>query len=132
MNNRRFIANLIEAIIGIILIVCGHIGLIDEYWSGMGTALIFISLLMFVRQLRYKTNSDYKEKVDIEVTDERNKYLRRMAWSWSGYLFLLIAAFGSIIFKVCNMDTYSIVCGLAVCLLISLYWISYVILRKKY
>ena len=47
-------------------------------------------------------------------------------------LFVLIAAFGSIIFKIIGMDLYSMAAGFAVCLLITLYWISYVILRRKY
>ena len=132
MKNKRLIANIVEIAVGLVLAVCGHMGLIDEYWSGMGTALVVVSGIMLFRQFRYKTNVEYKEKVDIEVNDERNKHLRRMAWSWTGYLFVVIAAFGSIIFKIVGMDTYSMAAGFAVCLLITLYWISYVILRRKY
>ena len=132
MKNKRLIANIVEIAVGLVLAVCGHMGLIDEYWSGMGTALVVVSGIMLFRQFRYKTNVEYKEKVDIEVKDERNKHLRRMAWSWTGYLFVVIAAFGSIIFKIVGMDTYSMAAGFAVCLLITLYWISYVILRRKY
>ena len=131
-KNKRLIANFVEIALGLVLTVCGHIGLIDEYWSGMGTALVFVGVIMLVRQHRYKTNAEYKEKVDVEAKDERNKYLRMMAWSWSGYLFVMIAAFGSIIFKIVGMDTYSMAAGLAVCLLIVLYWISYLFLRRKY
>ena len=132
MKNKRLIANIVEIAVGLVLAVCGHMGLIDEYWSGMGTALIIVSVIMLFRQFRYKTNVENKEKVDIEVNDERNKHLRRMAWSWTGYLFVIIAAFGSIIFKIIGMDMYSMAAGFAVCLLITLYWISYVILRRKY
>ena len=132
MKNKRLIANIVEIAGGLVLAVCGHMGLIDEYWSGMGTALIIVSVIMLFRQFRYKTNVENKEKVDIEVNDERNKHLRRMAWSWTGYLFVIIAAFGSIIFKIIGMDMYSMAAGFAVCLLITLYWISYVILRRKY
>ena len=132
MKNKRLIANIVEIAVGLVLVVCGHMGLIDEYWSGMGTALVVVSGIMLFRQFRYKTNVEYKEKVDIEVKDERNKHLRRMAWSWTGYLFVVIAAFGSIIFKIVGMDLYSMAAGFAVCLLITLYWISYVILRRKY
>ena len=131
-KNKRLIANFIEVAVGLVLTVCGHKGIIDEYWSGMGTALVFVGCIMLFRQLRYKTNAEYKEKVDVEVGDERNKYLRMMAWSWTGYLFVLIAAFGSIIFRIFGNDLYSMAAGFAVCLLILLYWISYVILKRKY
>ena len=130
--NKRLIATVLEIVIGIILSVLGYIGAVDTYWSGMGTALVFVGVIFLFRTFRYKTNTEYKEKVDTDVNDERNKYLRRMAWSWSGYLFVLIAAAGSIIFKIAGLDVYSMAAGGAVCLLIVLYWISYVILNKKY
>lgn len=132
MNNRRYIASIVEIAIGLVLTVCGYVGIVDEYWSGMGTALVFVGSLMLVRQLRYKTNEEYKEKVDIEVQDERNKYLRMMAWSWAGYFFVIIAAFASIMFKVFGNDQYSIAAGGAVCLLIAIYWVSFLILKRKH
>lgn len=132
MKNKRTIASFVEVVIGVIMTLCGHFGLIDEYWSGMGTALVFVGFIMLVRQHRYKTNEEYKEKVDLDASDERNQYLRMKAWSWTGYLFVLISAFSSIILKIIGMDVYAIISGFAVCLLITLYWVSYIILRRKY
>lgn len=130
--NKRFIANIVEIVIGIILAVCGYGGMIDEYWSGMGTALVIVGGLMLVRQIRYHTNKTYKENVDVEVNDERNQYIRIKAWSWAGYFFVLFGALGSIIFKIIGLDQLSQFSGLCVCLVMVLYWISYMILRKKY
>ena len=129
---KRLIASIFEIIIGIILTILGYSGVVDSYWSGMGTALITVGVIFLFRTFRYKRDSEYKEKVDVEVNDERNKYLRMSAWSWTGYLFLFIAAFGSIVFKIAGYDLYSMASGIAVCLLITLYWISYVILKRKY
>ena len=129
---KRLIANILEIVAGIILTVLGYSGVVDSYWSGMGTALITVGVIFLFRTFRYKRDSEYKEKVDVEVNDERIKYLRMMAWSWTGYFFVLIAAFGSIIFKVLGYDQYSMMAGGAVCLLITLYWISFLILRRKH
>ena len=41
-NNKRLIANIVEIAVGIVLTVCGYTGMIDEYWGGMGTALVII------------------------------------------------------------------------------------------
>ena len=98
----------------------------------MGTALIFVGIIFLFRTFRYKTNMEYKEKVDVEVNYERNKYLRMMAWSWTGYFFVLIAAFASIMFRILGYDQYSMMAGYAVCLLITLYWISYLVLNRKH
>lgn len=129
---KRMIANIVEIVVGVILTILGYTGVVDSYWSGMGTALIFVGIIFLFRTFRYKTNMEYKEKVDVEVNDERNKYLRMMAWSWTGYFFVLIAAFASIIFRILGYDQYSMMAGYAVCLLITLYWISFLILRRKH
>ena len=132
MGYKRYLANVIEIFVGVILSVLGFTGILDSYWSGMGTALIVVGVLMLVRQLRYKTNAEYREKMDIEVNDERNKYLRRLAWSWSGYLFVMLGAVGSIVFRILGMNQYSQFSAYCVCLIMVLYWISYLILQKKH
>ena len=129
---KRLLATIIEIIFGIVLAILGYAGVVDEYWSGMGTALIVVGAIFLLRTFRYNTNKEYKEKVDVEAKDERNRYLRSMAWSWTGYLFVLIPAIASIMFKVIGLDTYSMAAGMAVCLLVVLYWISYLILNKKH
>ena len=129
--NKRLITGVVEIAIGLILVICGHAGIIDEYWSGMGTAFVFVGFVSLVRMHRYKTNMEYKEKFDVSVNDERNQYLRMKAWSWTGYLFVLLAAFGSIVFRLIGLDVYSLVAGFAVCLLMILYWISYWVLGRK-
>ena len=131
-NHKRLIANIVEIAIGIILSVLGYMGMIDEYWTGMGTALIVVGIIFMIRQIRYQTNAEYKDSVDVQVNDERNRYLRLKAWAWAGYMLVLICAFASIIFKVFGNDQLSMMSGGCVCLLIVLYWVSYMILRKKY
>ena len=132
MKNKRLISIILEIAIGIVLTVCGYAGVIDEYWSGMGTALVIVGALMLVRQIRYRLDETYKENVDVEVNDERNQYIRIKAWSWAGYFFVMAGAFGSIIFKILHQDSLSMFAGCSVCLIMVLYWISYLILKKKY
>lgn len=130
--NKRLIANITEIIIGVILTICGATGILDSYWSGMGTALIVVGGLMMIRQVRYSTNAEYKESVDVEIQDERNKFLRMKAWSWAGYFSVLIGAVASIVLRILGQNQLSQFAGLSVCLLMVLYWASYFILRKKY
>ena len=130
--NKRLIANITEIVIGIILVICGAVGFLDSYWSGMGTALIVVGGLMMIRQVRYSTNAEYKESVDVEIHDERNKFLRMKAWSWAGYFSVLIGAVASIVLRILGQNQLSQFAGLSVCLLMVLYWASYFILKKKY
>lgn len=130
--NKRLIANITEIIIGVILTICGATGLLDSYWSGMGTALIVVGGLMMIRQVRYSTNPEYKESVDVQIQDERNKFLRMKAWSWAGYFSVLIGAVASIVLRILGQDQLSQFAGLSVCLLMVLYWVFYWVLKKKY
>ena len=130
--NKRLIANITEIVIGIILVICGAVGILDSYWSGMGSALIIVGGLMMIRQIRYSTNAEYKESVDVEIQDERNKFLRVKAWSWAGYFAVLIGAVASIVLRILGQNQLSQFAGLSVCLLMVLYWASYFILKKKY
>ena len=98
----------------------------------MGTALIIVGGLFLVRQIRYRTNAEFKENTDVEINDERNKYIRIKAWSWAGYIFVLFGAGASIVFKIIGMDQLSQFSAFSVCIIMVLYWISYFVLRRKY
>ena len=94
-NCKRWIANVVEILVGLALLIGNFTGLVDEYWSGMGTALIVVGGIFLIRNIRYRTNETYRDAVDVAVNDERNKYSARKAWSWAGYLFVMISAFAS-------------------------------------
>ena len=121
-----------EIAIGLALLISNLAGLTDPFWSGMGTALIVVGVIFLIRQIKYQTSETYRESVDVEVNDERNKYLSMKAWSWAGYLFVLIAAVGAIVLKIAGRDDLVHMAGGSVCLIMVLYWLAYVILRKKY
>lgn len=131
-TNKRLLANIVEILIGIVFSILSLMGILDSYWSGMGTALVIVGGIMLLRQIRYRTNSEYKDKMDLETSDERNKFLRIKAWSWAGYLFVLIGAIGSIVLKILGLDQYVLFASGSVCLIMVLYWVAYLILQKKY
>ena len=107
-------------------------GIVDEFWSGMGTALVVIGLCRLLRAHRLNKNDEYREKMETFETDERFHFLRAKAWSWAGYLFVIIAGVAVIAFKILGMDTASQAASAAVCLLLVLYWGAYFVLKKKY
>lgn len=128
----KLITSVLEIIIGFSLVAASMFGAVDEFWSGMGTTLLILGILFLLRAIKYKTNHDYKEKYDIEINDERNKYLAMKAWSWAGYLFVMIAACLTIILKLVGKEDLMMISSGSVCLVMVLYWISYMVLKKKY
>lgn len=132
MNNKRLFSSIIEILLGIILVVLGCLQMIDSYWTGMGTAFLTVGVLQLIRQIRYNTDKEYKENVDVAVKDERNRFLSMKAWSWAGYIFVLLCAVASIALKIAGYDDLMKISSGSVCVILILYWISYWILKKKY
>ena len=119
-------------IAGLVLFGLGFAEIVDEFWSGMGSALLVMGIIRLLRFYRLKKNDAYREKMETAVTDERNQFIRMKAWSWAGYLFIIVSALGTIIFKILGQDLLCQVASFAVCLMLVLYWVSYFVLKKKY
>ena len=91
-----------------------------------------VGVLFFIRTIKYSTNDEYREKWDIEVSDERNRYLKLKSWAWAGYLYIISAAVASIGFKIAGREDLMMMASWSVCYIIILYWISNIFLRIKY
>ena len=124
--------SVIWMILGMTLFVLGLMELVDEFWAGMGSALVTVGVLQMIKYYRLSRNEKYREKMEIEMKDERNHFIRNKAWAWTGYLFVLIVSMCTIVFHLFGQNVLSMASGMAVCLMLNLYWISYFILRKKY
>ena len=132
MKNRRWIASVVEIALGLVLTVCGALGVVDTYWSGMGGGLLGVGVIQLVRYLRYYSNETYKSKVDVEVNDERNKFIALRAWAWAGFWYVIAGAVGSIAFRVLGKPELATMAGGSVCLLMVLHWVCRIYLRRKY
>lgn len=132
MRIKSYLVSIVYLIIGAILIGLGFAGVVDEFWNGMGSALLVIGVIQLIRRHRLDKNEAYREKVEIETNDERNKFIRNKAWAWAGYLFVMIMAVASIVLRILGQDLLSIATSGAVCLMLVLFWGSYFFLRRKY
>ena len=130
--DKKNIYPIVLLIAGLVLTGLGLAEIVDEFWSGMGSALLVIGVIRLLRYYRLKKNDAYREKMETAVTDERNQFIRMKAWSWAGYLFIMVTALGTIIFRIMGQDLLSQVASGAVCLMLVLYWVSFFVLKKKY
>lgn len=131
-NDWRFVINIIEILAGAALLVLGLTGVVDEFWEGMGTALIVVGMLLFIRQIRYRTNAEFKEELDIKEKDERNRFIAMKSWSWAGYTYVMVAAVGTIVARILGHDDIMMMLSRSVCFILVFYWLFYLILQKKY
>ena len=130
--DKKYIYPVVLLIAGFALACLGFVEIVDEFWSGMGSALVVVGLVRLLRFFRLKKNDAYREKMETAVTDERSQFIRAKAWSWAGYLFILVSAIATIICKLLGQDLLCQFASGAVCLMLVLYWISYFVLKKKY
>ena len=132
-NNRRLILSIFWVVLGLVLFVLSVAEILDPtYFSAMGAALAVVGTLQIIRNLRYRKDKDYKEKIDIEVTDERNRFIRLQSWAWTGYIVVFIEAAGSIVAAVLGQEIVRQVLSFSVCLIVCVYWISWFVLSRKY
>ena len=132
MKERKSWLSIIYVIIGIVLIGFGCFEIVDEFWSGMGSALMVIGVLRLVRSYRFSKNEAYRERIEIEEKDERNHFIRNKAWAWAGYLFVMIMAVLTIVFKLIGQEILMMAASSSVCLVLTLFWVAYLVLKRKY
>ena len=130
-KKNRYIS-LFWVLLGATLAICAIAGVVDIYWNSVGMALLGVGGMQLWRQRRYRKNEAYREKVDTETGDERNRFIANKAWAWAGYGFVMIAAVASIAFKIAGREDLMMFCSFSVCLIALLYCGSYMILKRKY
>ena len=132
-NNKRLLLSIFWVVLGVTLMGLSMAEVLDSsLYSGMGGALTAIGILQIIRNLRYRRDSGYREKIDTEVSDERNRFLRMKSWSWAGYITVLVEAIGAVVAMVMGQETIQLVLSYSVALIVFVYWLMYMILSRKY
>lgn len=132
MSKKRMIIQIVEILAGVILLGLGVTGIVDEFWSGMGGALIGVGAMRLIQMIRYQKNEAYRENVNTERSDERNKFLQMKSWQMAVGWFTMIAAVGTFAFKFAGKEDLMMLCSGGICLLVILYWACYLYLKRKY
>ena len=132
MKAKSYFVSALYIILGGILIGLSFTGVVDEFWNGMGFALLIVGVIQLIRRYRLEKNEAYREKMEIEVSDERNKFIRNRAWAWAGYLFIMIMAVVCIVLRIIGKEILSMAASGAVSLMLVLFWVCYFFLKRKY
>ena len=132
MKMKSYLVSILYLLLGAILIGLSFAGIVDEFWNGMGSALLVMGVIQLIRRYRLEKNEAYREKIEIETNDERNHFIRNKAWAWAGYLFVMIMAVACIVLRIVGQDVLSMAASGAVCLVLVLFWGSYYVLKRKY
>lgn len=132
MSKKRIVIQILELLAGFLLLGLGIAGKVDEFWSGMGGALIGVGGMYLIQTVRYHKNEAYRENVNTERSDERNKFLQMKSWQITAGWFTMIAAIGTFVFKFTGKEELMMLSSGGICLMGTLYWVCYLYLKKKY
>ena len=131
-DNKRLFLSVFWVILGAVLLIVAVTEKLDSRYAGMGGGLLVVGALQIARNLRYRRDPAYREKIDTEVSDERNRFLRMKSWSWAGYITVIAEGIAAVVAAVRGQETVQMVLSYSVCLLIGAYYISYLVLSRKY
>ena len=132
-NNGKLALSIVWIVLGAVLLGLSVANVLDStIYAGMGGALLAVGILQVIRNLRYRTDAAYQEKIDTEVNDERNVFLGMKSWSWTGRAIVLVECIGIIVAMVLGQQTIQLVLSYSVCAILVIYWVTFMILAKKY
>ena len=132
-NNKRLLLSVFWTVLGITLMILSVAEVLDDsVYSGMGGALTAVGALQLMRNLKYRRDPEYREKIDTELNDERNRFLQMKSWSWAGYIAVMVQAAASVAAYFMGQRTVQLVLWYSICLLVLAYWVSWMILSRKY
>ena len=137
MKNRFLITGIIYIVLGIALFVVSmtvNLGdtTIARVMPGMAGGFLGVGAISLYRGIRLNKDTEYRENFEVETHDERNKYHRTKAWSWAGYLFIIGCSVFVLIFALIDRPDLMQMAAYGTCIMLVLYWVCYLIVRKKY
>ena len=129
-NNRQLALSIFWVVLGAVLLILNLTGVLDDLYSSFGIALAIVGALQIWRNLKYRRDPEYKEKVDIAATDERIRSIRLQSWAWAGYIVVIVEMLASLIAFFMGQILVQRVLMFSACALLVVYFISYAVLNK--
>ncbi len=129
----RLIISVILLIIGLGIIITSNILSVDStFFSPFGLALVVISIVRIRNYFIITRNEERLQKQEIAETDERNLLIANKAKSISFYIYLILSCLSVIVLQLMNKSEIATYISYSVCVMLIIYWISFLIIRKKY
>ena len=129
----RLNTGIVYCVIGAILIVADIFLNFENYFiSNYSITLLLLGILRIVQNKRITKSEKAMHKCEVAETDERNKMIAERAKSWAFSCSIFLAGIIVIVLSVLGYHDQAQPFGWFVCAMITLYWIFWLIARKKY
>lgn len=104
----------------------------NSFISSFGLVLAVMGLARLRQYRRIMKSDETLREQEIRETDERNVMLVNKARSLTFTLYVLFSGVAVIILSLLGRREFAQLISYSVCLLVVIYWVSYLILKKKY
>lgn len=129
---KQMIKNIVLFIAGVSLLVAGILCKLDGFWTGMGGALISVSIVRLFQIKKYQTDPAYAKQIDISNHDERRSFVSDKAMVLTMKLVIYIALSTGILLYILGQVQYGQFCMYGISAIMLLYIISFYIVNRKY
>lgn len=120
---------------GAVLFVLGMLntsGNGDQYLSGIGGGLIGIGVIRLVQAARRVKDPAYAKQMEIRASDERNEFVAGKSAQTTFKFSILALAIANIALRPFGYHLVADVLGFVMCMELVVYWVSYLVLSRKY
>lgn len=120
-------------LLGIVLICTDLLnGSENDFFFSFGLALVIMGIVQFLRYRKITKSDQSLRKQELTETDERNRMISERAKSWVFSFSVIIAGMIVIVLSLLGYHDQALPFAWYVCGMITLYWIFWYIIRKKY
>lgn len=119
-------------ILGIVMISISFILKADDsFLSSFGFALFVVGIARIKRHFTIIKSEESIKKQEIKENDERNIAIANKSKSYAFSVYAFLSGIAIIVFEILGFSDYVMVISVSLCILLLLYYISYLIIRKR-
>ncbi len=122
---------IIIGITGVVLMVVGFVKQ-TEMASSFGLMFLVIGIARILQYMHITKDADTLKKHEIAETDERNVMLWTKARALAFSVYIIIAAIAVVVLYLFDMNEQAKVVSYSLSTFVLIYWVCYIIIRKKY
>lgn len=131
--NKRLYYAIGYIVIGAALILLQITGRVsNEISASFGAAFAVCGVVRIIQHIRLVSNKDKMEQREIAEKDERNVMLYEKARSWAFGIYVILAGCAILVLYMLNMEFAAQIIAYALCALVFIYWVCYMIVKRKY
>ena len=132
MKQRLWIAISYIAL-GLILVIADAVNHFENYFfSSFGFALVIMGILRIIRHRKTLRDDQSLRKQELAESDERNRMIAERSRSWVFSLSVTGAGLLVVVLNILGCHDAALPFAWYVCGMCVLYWICFIIIRKKY